>query len=120
MRFPHSLLLQKNVQAVDGSQVPRVDEYNQPIEAAPSSIPFRGWLQPRSAVEIRQANEAGVTIQTHILFAPAKLPVGSADRVMWDIPGDTRLYQVEAGSNDAAGVGHHLEINLRQVAAGEA
>ena len=115
MRYPHRLLYEDHAQGVDQTELPAEDAYGQPVETTPTPIPFKGFLQPVSSMEIRQANDAGVAIGTHRLFAPITLPASKNGRVRWDLPNDDRIYLVDGDPRDAAGRRHHLEMYLRFV-----
>ena len=111
MKFPHSLILIQNNQSGTSE-----DDYGQPVYGGTTETPFIGWLQPRTSQEFRQGNEAGVALSTHQLFAPASLPISKSDHVRWNVsPDDKRRYEVNGDPQDAAGIGHHLEADIRQI-----
>jgi SPP1 family predicted phage head-tail adaptor len=107
--FPHPLILQQDVQA--GTDI---DPYGQPVLVAPTETAFMGWIVARSVTEIVQANNAGVSIGSHLLVAPPTLPITKDDHLRWNVNGDPRIY--EAGG-DPIPVRHHLETDLRLVTA---
>jgi hypothetical protein len=102
--YPHPLVLQQDAQV--GTTV---DDYNAPILAAPTETNFMGWIINRSAAEIAQANDAGISIGTDLLVAPPTLPITKNDHLRWQASGDTRRYRAEGGPRL---VRHHLEIDL--------
>lgn len=113
MRWPHSLVLIQDAQAVDVDDNGLEDDYGHPLPADPTETKFRGWIQPTSSIEAAQANEAGEAATRFLLFAPITLPVTKDDRIRWDAEDDSRIYQIEGQPLDAAGRRHHLEIALR-------
>jgi hypothetical protein len=89
------------------------DAYGMPAQTwAAYGDPVRGSVQPKSARELAQLSQGGPIASDHTIYV---LPtdVQEADRIRFD-PDDGRLYQVD-GVRDAAGVGHHLEIDAHMV-----
>jgi len=111
VNFPHSLVLIQANQSGTSE-----DDYGQPVYSGTTETPFIGWLQPRSSQELRQGNDSGAALTTHLLFAPVSLPLSKNDHVRWDVsPDDLRRYEVNGDPRDAAGMGHHFEADMRQV-----
>lgn len=76
-----------------------------------------GLIQPRTAFKVPQANQAGATVVTHVIYL---LPtdVTTADRIRRE-PDDGDRFQL-TGIRDAAGRGHHLECDAYVVTEGDA
>lgn len=102
----HRLVIER---ATDGA----VDEYNQPSRtwAALAAVP--GLVQPKTVRELAQLNEAGAVVSTETIYL-RPTDVLESDRIRFD-PDDGRRYQID-GIRDAAGRGHHLELDCRMVA----
>jgi head-tail adaptor len=71
-----------------------------------------GLVQPKSVREVAQLHQAGAVVSDHTIYL---LPtaVSEGDRIRFD-PDDGRRYEIR-GVRDAAGIGHHLEIDARMV-----
>lgn len=99
------------------------DEYGQPMEVATVLTPFRGLVQPKDVRETAAISQAGVAIADHTVYArPLELIGGDFiahadpdDETAIDTT-DPRRYEI-TGIRDAAGLGHHLEIDARLVIA---
>jgi hypothetical protein len=89
-----------------------VDEYNQPSRIWATLATVRGLIQPKRAREVAQLNQAGAVVSTHTVFL-APTDVREADRILAD---DGQRYEID-GVRDAAGLGHHLELDARTVVA---
>lgn len=104
----HSLVIER---VTNGT----ADDYNMPAQTwAALGEPVRGLVQPRNARELAQLSQGGPVASDHVIYL---LPtdVREADRVRFD-PDDGRRYQI-MGVRDAAGIGHHLEVDATMVAA---
>ncbi len=88
------------------------DENNQPIRDYAAISTVRGWVQPREAEEVAQINQGGVVVSDHRIYL-APTDVRAADRIRFD-PDDGRRYEITA-VRDAAGMGHHLELEAEMV-----
>jgi head-tail adaptor len=91
------------------------DEYGQPVRGTPVATTVRGLIQPKSAREMAQFNQAGATVSDHTIFMRPTNVIG-ADYIRFE-PDDGRHFQI-VGVRDAAGLGHHLEIDANLVTAG--
>lgn len=89
-----------------------VDELNHEGRAWSTVATVDGLVQPKRVTEVAQLNEAGAVVSDHTIFL---LPVDlrEADRIRFE-PDDGRRYEVR-GVRDAAGIGHHLEVDARMV-----
>lgn len=103
-RLRHTLVVRRNV-ATGAS-----DDYGQPIMAPTTVATVRGLIQPRSAREVAQANQAGAAIGEHVGYMRPLAGLTTAD---WLELGEVR-YDI-LSMPDAAGLGHHLELGLRRI-----
>lgn len=94
-----------------------VDDYGQPIRTPADLATVRGLVQPKAIREVELTNNAGVVVGDHTIYL---LPtdITAADRVKFADPADTRRYEV-TGVRDAAGIGHHLEVDARLIGSEE-
>jgi hypothetical protein len=100
------------------------DEYGQPVDVSTDTTAFRGLVQPKEAREQALLSQAGAIASDHTIFAWPVDIIG-ADYIAFadpddetaEDPNDDRRYQV-TGIRDAAGIGHHLEIDAVLVTAG--
>ena len=90
------------------------DEYGQPTTTTTSVTTTRGLVQPKSAREVALISQAGDVVSDHTIFLPPVDVIG-ADYLRFD-PDDGRRYEV-TGVRDAAGIGHHLEVDARLITA---
>lgn len=91
------------------------DEYGQPSRTYATLATFRGRIEPKSAREVAQLNQAGAVVSDHTLYARPR-DLRESDRIRFD-PADGRLYEI-TGIRDPAGAGHHLTVDLTLVEAG--
>jgi hypothetical protein len=92
-----------------------VDDYNQPTTTYAELASVPGLMQPKSALEIAQLNETGAVRATHSAFL-RPTDVTEADRIRVASGPMAGTYQID-GIRDAAGLGHHLEIDAHTVVA---
>lgn len=104
----HSLVIER---ATAGA----VDEYNQPTLTWATLTTVPGLVQPKSVREVAQLNEAGAVVSTHTAFL-RPTDITERDRIAIAAGSMAGTYQID-GIRDAAGLGHHLEIDCRKVAA---
>lgn len=98
------------------------DDYNQPIVTESTLATVKAAIQPRTADEMAAVSQAGAGFGDHVIFM---LPtdVTGADAIEHD-QGDCPLtsdlptlrFEID-GIRNAAGLGHHLEIDARLVQA---
>jgi len=104
-RLLHSLVIER---ATEGA----ADEYNQPARTYEAFAEVRGLVQPKTVREVALVSQAGAVVSTHTIYLrPTDLR--EADRIRFD-PDDGRRYEV-VGVRDAAGLGHHFEVDARMV-----
>ena len=106
-RLIHSLVIER---ATPGA----VDEYNQPTLTWTTLATVPGLVQPKRAREVAQLNETGAVRATHTIYL-RPTDVTEADRIRV-VTGPPGTYQLD-GIRDAAGLGHHLEIDCSTVVA---
>lgn len=111
-RLIHSLLIVRHVVVVDGSGDPVLDENGMPT-TTDVATEVKGLIQPKKATEVALISQGGAALTDHTVYL---LPtaVTNDDLITFD-PDDGRHYQV-TGVRDAAGIGHHLEVDARMVA----
>lgn len=104
-RLVHHLAIER---VTDGTR----DEYGVPDQTWALLTLVRGLIQPKTAVEVAQLTQGGAVASTDTIYL---LPtdVTESDRIRFD-PDDGRRYQV-VGVRDAAGLGHHLELDATLV-----
>jgi hypothetical protein len=98
------------VREVDGSGATETDEWNQPVMVETTVATVPGLVQPRRAREVALASQAGVVLGEHIGYLD---PLAGLTTHDWVMVGTTR-YDILSIA-DAGGVGHHLELGLKQV-----
>lgn len=100
--------------AIERATEGAVDDQNMPAQTWTTLAEVAGLIQPKSALETRQLNEAGVVVSTHTIYL-RPTDITAADRIR-AVTGPPGTYQLD-GIRDAAGMGHHLEIDAQMVAA---
>jgi hypothetical protein len=98
------------------------DDYNQPEIAPEIGEPFMAAIQPRTAREMALISQAGAPVSDHTIFMRARL-VASGDRIVHDattcpVPAVSDLASASfelSGVRNAAGIGHHLEVDARLI-----
>jgi hypothetical protein len=98
------------VREVDDSGTPTVDDYGQPDVSPVTFATVPGLVQPRRAREVALASQAGVVLGEHIGYLDPLAGLKTSD---WIEVGGIR-YDILSIA-DAGGVGHHLELGLKQV-----
>lgn len=108
MSFDNRLL---HTVAIERSTDGAVDDYNQPTQAFATIATVKALVQPKSARELAQVNEAGpVRGEYRVFMRPTDITEG--DHL---IKQDTaEIYEIGFVA-DAAGVGHHLELDCTRV-----
>lgn len=87
-----------------------LDDWGQPVTAVADVAEVRGNVQPRAVREMALASQAGVPVGDHVAFLR---PLEGIAQDCWIEYAGAR-YDI-VGIRDAAGRGHHLEIDLRRV-----
>lgn len=111
----HTLVIKRNVQTTVPVHVPPeptdgdpvFDEYNQPVMAETTVATVAGRIQPKTAREVVLLAQAGAVVSTHTGFIR---PLAGLDTGCWIESGGIR-YDI-VGMPDAAGHGHHTELEL--------
>lgn len=117
----HRVSITRSLVVLDDADEPVLDEYGQPTftdSTLASDIP--AGIQPKNARELAAMSQAGVATSTHSIYMHPR-DISTADRIVHladDCPVRTDLpdttYQVTAVP-DAAGAGHHLEVDASLV-----
>ncbi|HEX5013009.1 MAG TPA: hypothetical protein VFV72_02535 [Candidatus Limnocylindrales bacterium] len=119
----HRVAIVASRSVLDDQDEPTVDEYGQPVRADVTvASNVAAGIQPKSERELAAISQAGVAESTHTIYMLPRL-VSTADTIVHD-PDDCPLsvdlpaarYLV-TGVPDAAGAGHHLEIDARLLGA---
>jgi hypothetical protein len=116
----HRATLVRHAALMQGSE-PVLDEdgHVQFVESRTPAIPVA--IQPLSTRERAAQHQAGATVSSHRIYAFATLRVSTADMfehdpdacpMKPDLPATS--YQINGVAN-AAGVGHHLEIDATEI-----
>lgn len=98
------------VREVDDAGTTTLDDYGQPVMAPTTVATVAGLIQPRKATEVALASQAGAVIGGHVGYLRPLAGLTTAD---WIEYGGVR-YDI-LSMPDAAGLGHHLELDLRAV-----
>jgi hypothetical protein len=98
------------VREVDDAGLPTVDDYGQPVTTPTTVATVPGLIQPRRAREVALSSQAGAAIGNHVGYLD---PLAGLTTHDWIEMGGVR-YDILAVP-DAAGLGHHLELDLRAV-----
>lgn len=118
--------LTHTVSIIRTSESGTLDDYGQPIRTEAVLSTPKAAIQPKSQREKTLFSQGGAEISTHTIFlfptdlttADALLHDAADCPVTVDLP--TARYQIDGIAN-AAGLGHHLEVDARLVASpGEA
>jgi hypothetical protein len=111
MGLPGHILIH-NVVVISRTGAGTFNDYNQEDMTESESDPIAARISPLSGEELVQFNEAGVNVTDHKMRVNPTTIAGS-DVVRFD-PDDGRRYEV-VRVRDAAGMGHHLVVDLRMV-----
>lgn len=108
-RLVHSLAI------VSPSDSGDVDDYNQPVEGEPVTVELQGFLYPRRADEVSQANEAGAEVADHdVIFNLRDIPTTGYIRFA---PDDGVRYQIQGAEPYAFGRDPLVVVHTRRVTA---
>jgi hypothetical protein len=121
----HRVSIVRQVAVLDAGQ-PTYDDYGQPVRTASTlASNVAAGIQPKAAVELAAISQAGAAKATHTIYLLPR-DVTTADQVVHDagtcpvlVDLPTTTYQV-TGVPDAAGAGHHLELDAFATGATEA
>lgn len=106
-RLIHTLVIER---PTDGT----VDDYNQPTTTYAALATVPGLIQPKTAREVAQLNQAGAVVSTHTAYL-RPTEVQPSDRLLIAAGDMAGTYEID-GIRNAAGIGHHLEADCRMVA----
>lgn len=90
------------------------DEWGNPALEWATLATVDGSVQPKSATEVALQSQGGAEITTHVIYL---LPtdITGADRVRLEADAEGPYYQLTGKPRDAAGRGHHLECDAREI-----
>lgn len=110
----HRVAIIRQVPVLDAGE-PTYDDRGQPItEPVTIQAEWRCRIEPKTAREVAQLSQAGPVVADHTIFGrPTDLATGDAL-----LATDGRAFEVMP-INDAGGAGHHLEVDVRRIAASE-
>lgn len=97
--------------AIERATPGTVDDYNQPSETWATIATVPALVQPKSGRELAQLNNAGPVRFEYRIFMRVT-DVAEGDHLVRQDPGE--VYQIGFVA-DAAGIGHHLEIEASRV-----
>jgi len=103
-RYVHTLVVRRMV--ASGT----LDDYGQPVSAPATVATVPGLVQPRRAREVALASQAGAVVGDYVGYMD---PLAGLGTDCWVEVRGVR-YDVLA-MPDAAGIGHHLELDLKRV-----
>lgn len=103
-RLVHTLVVKRA--AATGA----LDAYGQPVTSTVTVATVPGLIQPRTSRELALASQAGALIGEHVGYLR---PLAGLGTDCWIELGGARYDLVSV--DDAAGLGHHLELGLRRV-----
>lgn len=106
-RLVHDLVIERST---DGA----VDDYNQPTVSWATLASVKGLVQPKSAREVAQLNQAGATVSTYTIYL-RPTEIQPSDRVTIAAGPMAGTYEID-GIRNASGINHHLEADARMVA----
>lgn len=93
-----------------------VDEYNQPTTTYATLATVPGLMQPTTAAEVAQLNQAGATLSRFKGYLrPTDLQQSDRVRIATDPMAGT--YELDGDPQDEAGLGHHFKIFCSMVVA---
>lgn len=94
-----------------------VDEYGQPVAGTPNVVTVQGMVQPKSAREIAQTNQAGAEYSDHTIFLlPRHIAAAAYIR---DEPDAGRRFDIVGIRSFEFGSAPHLEVDCRLVGSTE-
>lgn len=91
-----------------------VDAYNNPTTTYATLATVPGRMQPKNVREVAALNQAGATVSTYTGYV-RPTEVQPSDRIRIASGAMAGTYEID-GVRDAAGMGHHYEIDCRMVA----
>lgn len=112
----HRVALVRRGPALDGAGQEILDDYGHAVLVETETPGLAVAIQPRSATEMAASHQAGAEIATHRIYALDR-SITAADALIHDpatcpVAADLPAGRYELSSSaDAAGVGHHLELD---------
>jgi head-tail adaptor len=107
-RLGHSLVIER---ASDGAP----DDYNQPTRTWATLATVAGLVQPKTAREVAQLNQAGPSLATFSIYL-RPTDVQKNDRIRVADAGVAATYEIDGVLNQA-GRNHHLKLDAHVVTA---
>lgn len=92
-----------------------VDAYNQPSVTYATFASVPGLVQPKSVREMAQLNQSGATVSAYTAYL-RPVWLRPSDRITVATGDMAGTYEVD-GIRNAAGIGHHLEVDCHLVVA---
>lgn len=119
--MPIGSRLTHTVDIVRATATGTLDDYGQPVESEAVLASVKAAIQPRTQREMETVSQAGAAVTTHAIYLlPTDLTTAdyishdaSACPLSADLP-DGRFEII--GIANAAGLGHHLEVDARLIA----
>lgn len=108
-RLVHSLAIVTPTADVLGE----VDDYGQPIPGEPTVTTVKGLVQPLTAREVAQANQAGAEIATHRVFL-LRQTLSPAAFIRFD-PDEGDRYEITGIRDFRSGQSPHLEVEVKRI-----
>ena len=108
-RFLHTLVIKRL--APTGT----LDDYQQPVTAPTTFATVKGLIQPRSAREVALTSQGGAVIGSHVGYMAPLAGLSTGDWIELLSPADMAGRYDILSMPDAAGLSHHLELDLRMV-----
>lgn len=118
--MPIGTRLTHTVAIVRATATGAYDDYNQPTETEAELATVKAAIQPRTEQEMALVSQAGAGVGDHVIFM-LPIDVAGADAIVHDqgdcpMTDDLPSMRFEiTGIANAAGLGHHLEIEARAV-----
>lgn len=101
-----------------------LDDYGQPVTSDQVIATVKAAIQPRSGSEQEATSQGGAAVTDYVIYLfPIDLTTADAifhDEAVCPVPSDlpTGRFEISAVPN-AAGLGHHLEVQARLVASAQ-
>ena len=92
---------------------PLLDDYGQQVHGWAALATVAGSIQPRKATEVALQSQGGATMTDTVVYL-MPTDVLAADRIRPAVDTAGPWYEI-TGVRDAAGRGHHLELDARLV-----
>lgn len=103
MKLNHSIAIQRSTEGT-------VDERGVPAQTWATLSTVKASVQPKTVREMAQLSQAGPVAAEYTIYALGAPDIHESDR----ITEGTRLFEV-IGVRDAAGAGHHVEVDAHLV-----